>query len=220
MAGKLIIKGPSVECSENKETGDITIKIMNSKAQPGTKEFVCSVDPGTYRLVHLSAGADRKIEGEIQIDWQDARSSSNASIVLEAPEAGVSGAIIQAGEYRANPFYGVPMFLQYVGKVDAPDSPPLRFVCSHSSRVEVYQLDGTPLAIDAQGNGSLLNQGDELFVKSDGKGNMILPLSNGSASMNLIHYPAEEIPKEGITIDVEVYTDGSWKLHSRNRLAK
>jgi tetratricopeptide (TPR) repeat protein len=218
--GKLIIEGPSVEYSVNEETGDITITPMESKAEPATKEFACSVDPGTYRLVHLSAGADKKIEGEIRIAWQDADSSSNASVVLEAPEAGVSGAIIQAGEYRANPFYGVPMFLQYVGKVDAPDSPPLRFVCSHASRVEVYQLDGTPLAIDAQGNGTLLNQGDELFVKSDGKGNMILPLSNGSAAMNLILYPEEGIPEEGLNVDVEVYTDGEWQLHSRNRLAK
>jgi tetratricopeptide (TPR) repeat protein len=220
MAGKLVIKGPSVECSVNEDSGDITITAMDPKAEPATKEFACSVDPGTYRLVHLSAGADKKIEGEIRIAWQDADSSSNASIVLEAPEAGVSGAIIQAGEYRANPFYGVSMFLQYVGKVDAPDSPPLRFVCSHSSRVEVYQLDGTPLAIDAQGNGSLLNQGDELFVKSDGAGNMILPLSKGSAAMNLIIYPEEGIPEEGLDVDVEVFTDGSWRLHSRNRLAR
>ena len=77
-----------------------------------------------------------------------------------------------------------------------------------------------PLAIDAQGNGSLLNQGDELFVKSDGIGNMILPLSGGGAAMNLILYPEKAIPDEGITIDVEAYTDGSWQLHSRNRLAK
>lgn len=220
IAGKLIIEGPSVECTVNEDTGDITITPIDSAAAPATKEFACSVDPGTYRLIHLNAGADRKIEGEIRIAWQDGKSSSEATVVLEAPEDGVSGAIIQAGEYRANPFYGVPMFLQYVGKADATDSPPMRFVCSHTSRVEVYQLDGTPLAIDAQGNGSLLNQGDELFVKSDGAGNMILPLSEGSAAMNLILYPEEAIPEEGITIDVEVYTDGSWQLHSRNRLAK
>lgn len=107
-----------------------------------------------------------------------------------------------------------------MGKTDASDSPPMRFVCSHTSRVEVYQIDGTPLAIDAQGNGSLLNQGDELFVKSDGTGNMILPLSNGSAAMSLILYPKDEIPEEGLTVDIEVYTNGSWQLHSRNRLAK
>lgn len=220
VAGKLIIEGPSVECSLNGDTGDINITLIGSGNEPATKEFACSVDPGTYRLVHLASGAANRTEGQIRISWQDARSSSNASVVLEAPESGVSGAIIQAGEYRANPFYGVPMFLQYVGKDDVPASPPLRFVCSHSSRVEVYQLDGTPLAIDAQGNGSLLNQGDELFVKSDGAGNMILPLSNGSAAMTLILYPEKGIPEEGLTIDIEAFTDGSWQLYSRNRLAK
>lgn len=94
---------------------------------------------------------------------------------------------------------------------------------AHEPRAETKLPDkhiNPPLAIDAQGNGSLLNQGDELFVKSDGIGNMILPLSGGGAAMNLILYPEKAIPDEGITIDVEAYTDGSWQLHSRNRLAK
>ncbi len=103
MAGKLVIEGPSVECSMNEETGDITITPMESKAEPSTKEFDCSVDPGTYRLVRLSAGADKKIEGEIRIAWQDDNSSSDASVMLESPEAEVSSDIIQAGEYSANP---------------------------------------------------------------------------------------------------------------------
>lgn len=38
--------------------------------------------------------------------------------------------------------------------------------------------------------------------------------------MNLILFPDDAIPEEGITIDIEVYRNGSWHLHSRNRLAK
>ncbi len=219
-AGRLKIEGQSVECSANEETENITITLLDPKADPAPTEFACSVKPGTYRLIQMNATAKTKTEGEIRISWQDADSSSNASVMLESPESGVSGSIIQAGNYRANPFYGVPMFLQYVSKEDVPDSPPLRFICSHTSRVEVYQLDGTPLAIDAQGNGSLLNQGDELFVKSDGAGNLILPLTKCNAAMNLLLYPDKGIPNEGITIDIEAFVDGKWQLYSRNQLAK
>lgn len=219
-AGHLVIQGPSVEIRANDETEEITITLLAAGTDAAATQFACTVDPGTYRLIHLHAGAETKIEGEIQIIWQDQDSSSTASVKLEAPESGVGGAIIQAGEYRANPFYGVPMISQYVSENPAPDLPPLRFICSHTSRVEVYQLDGTPLAIDAQGNGSLLDQGDELFVKSDGLGNLILPLTNGSAAISLLLYPEKGIPEEGLTIDIEAFVDGEWQLYSRNRLAK
>ena len=112
------------------------------------------------------------------------------------------------------------MYLQYVAETPAADSPLLRFICSQTARVEVYQLDGSPLAIDGQGNGSLLDPGDELFAKSDGAGNMIVPLANGSATLNLLLYPTRGIPNEGLTVDIEAWMDGSWQLHSRNRLTR
>ncbi|MFU8893228.1 MAG: hypothetical protein ACNA8L_06325 [Luteolibacter sp.] len=219
-SGHLVIDGASVDWSTNEETGQITIALMKAGSIPTPTQFACTLEPGTYRLIELSAGAETNLQGEIQILWRDEDSSSDARVTLEAAESGVGGAIIQAGEYRANPFYGVPMYFQYVSEDAAADSPPLRFICSHAARVEVYQLDGSPLAIDAQGNGSLLDQGDELFAKSDGAGNLLVPLSNGSATINLLLYPANGIPKEGLTVDIEAWIDGSWQLYSRNRLAK
>jgi len=218
--GHLQIIGRFVEYSASQDSDDIVIKVLGAKDDPVPTEFACSVEPGTYRLIHLHAGAETKVEGEIRVRWKDAEASSDAMVALEAPESEVSGAIIQAGEYQANPFYGLSMFLQYVSKEAAAGSPPLRFVCSQPARVEVYKLDDTPLAIDAQGNGSLLNQGDELFAQSDGAGNLILPLSNGQAAMSLRVYPDKGIPDEGLTVDIEAFVGGAWQLHSRNRLAK
>jgi len=42
------------------------------------------VEPGTDRLIHLKAGAETKVEGEIQITWQDECDSSNAPVTLDA----------------------------------------------------------------------------------------------------------------------------------------
>lgn len=218
--GRLTIRGQAIEYSLHKETDDIIINLVAAKQVTKPTDIRLSVKPGTHRLIHLQAGADVSIQGEIQLDWQDAFSSANASVVLETAESGVSGAVISAGDYRVNPFHSVSLFLQYVSAEDVPESPPMRLVCSQPTRIEVYQLDQALVAIDAQGNGSLSNQGDELFAKSDGNGNFILPLSKGRMVLNVLVYPQEGIREEGLTVQIEVFVGGSWQIHSTNRLAK
>ncbi len=217
--GRFKIHGMPLQLSTNEENGDITAA-LSGQEDAKDSELALVISPGSYRLIHLTADAAFKNQGELKFTWTPERgqSSVDATVQIDAPETGVEGAIIQAGNYKSNPFYGVPVHLHYVTKIPSADSSPLRFVCSLPARVEVYLLDGTVLAIDGKGNGSLLDPGDELFAKSDGKGNLLLPLTAGSASFRVMLYPQGPLPKDGITLSVEAYENGQWNLHSENRL--
>lgn len=217
--GSLHVTGAAAEISVVQETGDVMIQLADGGADGG-KSTDLTLDPSTYRLVEISGSGPFEARRELALRWISASKQNTVESVvqIETSETGVAGAIIQAGVYQANPFYGVPIHLTYATKTPAQTSPPVRFITSQPARVEIYQLDGTPLAIDGQGNGSLLNTGDELFGKSDGSGNPVLPLADGRSFFRAVVYPEAPIAKEGLQLDIEVFSDGKWSLHSRNRI--
>ena len=195
--------------------------VRPAKGVPGEKtQHRFRLDPQTYELIRITADQATTKEGELALIWTslDGKSSVEAEVQIDTPEEGVSSSIIQAGNYRANPFYGVPMHFHYVSTDNAAESMPLRFVASQKSRVEVYAMDGTPLTVDAQGNGSLWDRGDELFGMSDGEGNLRMPLVQGAVSFMVLIYPEGPLPEEGLNLNVEVNMGGEWKLNSQSRL--
>lgn len=223
--GLLGSTGMPLSLSLDEESGDI-VATVNASAEDGADELALSINPGSYRLirVHGSAVAETPEEdsqAEMRFRWSSSGEDDDADevvISVQSAQDEVTSGIVQAGSYHANPFYGVRLHHQYITHDDGPNSPPMRFVASQSTRVEIYQLDGTPLAIDGQGNGSLLDRGDELFGFSDGRGNPLLPLTDGTAAFQVILYPDGSLPEEGLMLDIEVFESGEWQIHSRNRL--
>ncbi len=215
--GRLVISGAPLGISENRETDDIEILLGGETAADG-QGIDLTLKPATYRLISVSSGPDPAGESELKLAWIGANPSASVVRIGE-PESGVAGAILQAGVYQSNPFYGTPIHLSYVAKDGSAASPPIRFLASQTARVEIYQLDGTPLAIDGQGNGSLSNPGDQLFAKSDGAGNLLLPIVGGRSALQVIVYPFSPISDEGLQLNVEVFGGGKWSLHSSNRIA-
>ena len=213
--GNLEISGAQLTATVNKESDDIHVELGKS----GDSSLALTLAPASYRLITVAAAANGA-DGELKFNWKSAggKSGEEALISIEAGEKGVAGAIIQAGEYQANPFYGVPIHLSYVAKDKRAKSSPLRFKASQIARIEIHRLDGTPLAVDGAGNGSLLDPGDELFIDTDGAGNLLLGLADGVAALYIIAYPKDPIGKDGLKIDVEAFDDGYWSLHSSNRI--
>jgi hypothetical protein len=218
--GRLTLAGAPAVLSVEGEEGDILARLVK-EGEVGGAGIGVSVDPGTYRMVRISSDGATTRQGELKLTWTTDGDGVpvESTVIIEEPESGVAGAVIQAGNYRSNPFYGVPIHLHYVAIDKSVESLPLRFVCSKAARVEVYLLDGTPLAIDGQGNGSLLDRSDQLFARSDGMGNMLLPLGDGSASFRVVLYPDGILPDEGIALSVEAFDKGVWSLHSKNSFA-
>lgn len=218
VGGTLEISGAPIAATEDVETGDIRVSL--SKAGESFAALELSLAPGSYRMVTITGKAEGGDDGELSLAWRsdDKAKGDEARILIDSREKGVAGAVIQAGNYQANPFYGVPIHLSYVAKDQRTKSSPIRIVASQKTRIEIYGLDGTPLAVDGTGNGTLLDAGDELFSETDGAGNLLLGLKDGSAALRIIAYPAGAIGEEGISLDVEVLDGGPWILHSRNRI--
>lgn len=217
--GTLSCRGMPMSFSREGEQGDVVVR-PSAGMKADETSLRLRLEPKTYELIHITADPAATREGELSLIWNslDGKTSIEASVQIEAPEKGVSSSIIQAGHYRDNPFYGLPLYLHYVSTDKATESLPLRFVTSENARVEVYAMDGAPLSVDAQGNGSLRDRGDELFGSSDHQGNLKLPLAAGAASFMVLIYPDGDLPDEGLNLNVEVYRDGEWLLNSQNRL--
>lgn len=217
--GTLSSRGIPMVLTREGENGDVIARPATASDQ-GNATLRIRLEPGNYQLIKITADKNFAKQGELALIWTSWRGETKveANVVIESAEKGVSSSVIQAGNYRANPFYGVPVHLHYVTTDQATQSSPLRFITSEKARVEVYAMDGSPLSVDGQGNGSLLDKGDELFGASDGEGNLKLSLTNNAASFMLLIYPDGELPEDGLTLNVEAFQDGKWSLHSQNRL--
>jgi hypothetical protein len=216
--GTLSATGLPLDFSENQETQAITAGF--SGGDDARSEIPLRIEAGTYRLITLRGEAGSGQQGAIEMKWSGDRDGATAisKLMIESPESGVHGSLIQAGDYRKNPYYGIPIPHTYVS-LDAGDgSFHVRFKTSAAARVEVYGIDGTPLCIDAQGNGSLRDSGDELFGGSDRKGNLSMPLKDGEAAFMIVLYPHGRLPDEGLLLDVEIFDGEDWNIHAQNRL--
>ena len=217
--GSLEISGAPMTATVDDESGDILVKLANAKGD-GRSVLPLTLAPGSYRLITVAAGAEETGVGELAFAWRstDGGNGAEAALLIDMREEGVGGAVIQAGDYRANPFYGVPIHLSYIAKDRRPKSPPIRFKASQAARIEIHRLDGTPLAVDGSGNGSLLDAGDEVFSETDGSGNLMLALADAAAALRIVAYPEGRIDKDGLRIEIEVFDGGAWVLHSSNRV--
>jgi tetratricopeptide (TPR) repeat protein len=218
--GTLDISGPPHLAKAGGENGDIRVELGGAAGHGPRSALPLQLDPGSYRLITVAAGAAHAGEGEMKFVWRPTAGdpSAEATMSIDVREEGVAGAVIQAGDYQSNPFYGVPIHIAYVASDKPPQSPPIRFKSSQAARIEIHLLDGTPLAVDGTGNGSLLDSGDELFAQTDGAGNLRIAMVDGVAALKIIAYPRDPIAAEGLQIDIEVLDGAEWNLHSRNKV--
>lgn len=216
-AGILEGVGVPVHFSLLDDSGDIQASIGTTNR---ANSLSLSVEPGSYRLIALKAGEGTGDQGKFTIRWSAADSAHRTESVIELSEATevASSAVIEAGAFRLNPFYGVPVYHHYIDISKAELSKPLRFVCSQQARVEIYGMDGTPLAIDGSGNGSLHDAGDELFGSSDGTGNLQMALTSGAVSFMVMVYPLQKLPDDGLNLRIEAWEGESWSLHAEDLL--
>lgn len=214
--GTLDISGPALTAKVDDETGNIWVEL----GKAGETSLALTITPASYRLITVAADSEDASDGELKFNWRSlgGEMGDEAKITIDKREEGVAGAIIQAGQYQANPFYGVPIQLSYVAKDQRTKSSPLRFTASQVARIEIYRLDGTPLAVDGTGNGSLLDPGDQVFTETDGAGNLLLGLIDGGAALRVLAYPQGKIGEDGLKIDVEAFNGSEWSLHSSNRI--
>ncbi len=213
--GQLTAVGMPVNIKPIDGTLDIMVAVG---AKDGSNTIAMDLSPGTYNIIEVSSDAGKNLSGALALTYKSNTGSSETTcnISIENTQNATNSTIIQAGQYQLNPFYGVPIYHQYVSTDSSTHTKPLRFITSEPSRVEIYQMDGTAAAVDGQGNGSLQDGGDELFGNSDDHGHLLLPIAENRTFMMILVYPNKTPPENGLSLRIEALEEDKWTLYSED----
>lgn len=220
--GTLLVKGLPLNLTTDQEQQEIKINLAPELVQtPTPSSLKISLEAGQFWFITLVAPADEAPSGNLSVLWTPDQSSPSQESLITLAEAdqGINSAVIEAGEYRNHPFHGIMIHHHYADRSPTQKSPPVRFLSSHPARIEIYDgHDQSPIAVDANGNGSLDDPGDERFDEGNGQGELILPLNNHLAFIRLQVYPETTLPTEGLTIQFQIQTENGWETFSENRV--
>lgn len=220
IAGSLSVGGvpASLAWDAASQTGRITIG--DSSARIAGPQAI-RIAPGATALFCISAEAGVPLEKPLILEWHDSAGCGQTSVwEFQVPESGVSEAVVEAGEFKYNPFFGVPLYHHYQHAERDNRRVAFRVRSSRPVRIEVYDQDDRPISVDANGNGSLLDAGDCAFRDANFDGVGELELISGEAAFRLQAYP-EAIPEAaGLEVRVEALIDGKWCPVATDRIIR
>lgn len=177
------------------------------------------IEPGSFAIIRLAAAPGAVGKATLSAVWSaPGQKDQTSEWMIDDAETGVSSAVVEAGEYKGNPFYSVPIHHHFV-RADLTDGPAdFRIVASAPTRIEMYDEEDQAVFVDAQGDGSLSGTSDVLYAdrNSDGAGDVTC--KEGEASFRLQVYTAGPIPTEGLTLTIESKVDGTWVAVSEDRI--
>lgn len=130
-----------------------------------------------------------------------------------------------ASSLSSNPFQSIALYHQVAILPQSPAFLPCRIRCSVPLRLEYYDAGSQVLlAIDANGNGNLTDEGDLHLVSKDGLAAAMLPLPAGMKHTTLkvkvysIDGKAPNPSGEEILLTTEVFRDTQWVTESISKL--
>jgi hypothetical protein len=214
--GTLAFEGLPAHAVWNAATGNATVTLGKGGS---IRLSNVRLESGGEALIELFAPSSVAAKGKLTVVWSVPGQPDLRSVwSLEDAENGVSSAVIDAGEFRGNPFYGVLIHHHYMQA--ARDAPRVNFRVTASApiRMELYDDAGHPVFVDATGDGSLGGVGDSLFTDTDGDGAGDLLATKGEAPFGLLVYPPAKIPAEGIRLRVEVKVGAQWVVFAEDRI--
>jgi hypothetical protein len=179
------------------------------------------IEPGTYTVIDLVAEAGKFVPGELSVAWHVPMQEGQTSVwIIDEAEGGVASAVLDAGIFKRNAFYGVPIHHHYQQVDPAGSIAALRAVCSIPARVELYDGSGRPIYIDATGNGRFDGPGDVVFQDADSDAFPDVALEDGEALVRLQVFPSSELPEEGLKITLESRFEGQWLPFAEDALQR
>lgn len=177
------------------------------------------IEPGSLALIQLSAAADAISKGTLTAVWSMPGQKDRQSVwSFDAAEEGVSSAVIEAGEFKSNPFYSVPIHHHFIPAEGSTLPANFRITTSSPARVELYDAEDRLISVDAKGDSSLGDAGDSLFSDVDGDGAADFPAGESETSFRIQVYPSGKIAAEGLSVKLEGKLDGQWVVVAEDRI--
>ncbi|MCP5545838.1 MAG: hypothetical protein H7A50_00535 [Akkermansiaceae bacterium] len=212
--GILSIRGLSADIRWDGVTASVRI------GKPGAGKVAIRIDPGCYARVDLSSDVPPPV-GEFELAWTGPANGRQASRwIISAPDDGIASAVVDAGEYTSNPFYGIPIHHHYQDAGGGESATAFRVRSSVPARIEAYGAEDTPLFVDANGDGELTGSGDSLFLDVDADALADIPVVEGECVLHFEVFPIGDLPSEGVNIELETYTGGRWSVIAEDRIVR
>ena len=214
--GTLAFDGIPADAVRDPATGNTRVT-LGSNGMDRLPKF--RVDPGSFTLIDLAAAPGDIGEGSLTVVWSAPGQKDQQSVwTVHGAEKGVAAAVIDVGEFKRNAFYSVPIHHHYFHP--ASDSPhlDLRINTSAPARVELYDASDRLVMVDSQGNGSLRDKGDLLFIDANSDGEGDVATTEGEAVFRLQVYPAGEIPADGMEVSLMAKIGGEWVPAAEDRI--
>ncbi|MBK1833134.1 tetratricopeptide repeat protein [Roseibacillus ishigakijimensis] len=215
VTGQLELSGLPSSWQENALESEVTISIGAGEARAHRP---LTLAPGTFLLLSLN-NENPYQEGELLVEWQpEGESSQRSAWTFSTAEEGFNKAVIDAGHYHLNEFYGVPVYHHLI-KQAATDEEDMTFRVQSSApaRIEVYDLEDKPLLVDNNGDGNLIGAGDGLFSDQNQDGLVDTRLRNGLGAIRLQVYPQAGLTTD-LTLTLSGLIDGEWSVLAEDTL--
>lgn len=218
--GVLTISGLPAKISWDQELGHGTVEVGASAKSEG-KETIeeIRIAAGAVAIFSCSGKIANENSKTVFLEWSEkGQTQGRCEWILEAKDKESDGAIIDAGEYADDPFFLIPVYHHLQTKAKGPVN--LRVITSKPCRVEIYDEQGVPQMVDAEGNGSLQNSGDWLGVDRDRNFSAdVLPdEKTGETRFMLMLDPAKMTGEEPLRVRVEWLVGGKWHPAAENQV--
>ncbi|MCW1912468.1 hypothetical protein OJ996_02715 [Luteolibacter sp. GHJ8] len=206
--GTLSFSGLPVDAAWKQASGEATVLL----GKTGTNQLAnVRVEAGSFAVIDLTSPPDQFAPGELSVIWSSPGQKDQISVwTIEDTEAAVAAAVVDAGVFKRNAFYGVPVHHHYQSPAADDGSAPIRAICSIPARVELYDAENRPVYVDANGNGEFGDPGDVVHQDQDRDGSPDIQLRSGETRMRLQVFPSGDLPSDGLKIALESRFQAKW----------
>lgn len=197
--------------------------VVDGASEPASKSQTLSLAPNDQIIIDTVAAQPGSDGGELALTFQtNTGVSLTATWQYHSSSESVSKAFINASRVTDSPFYLVPIFHSLQRQsVEIDPITNFRFVASSPMRVEVYDsASGQLVYIDANGDGDLLDSGDQLAHDADrnGEPDVVFEADALTADLEVHFHTPPTTSTKRIELSLEMKVGDSWEPQSINQI--
>ncbi len=218
--GHWIITGAAVSVNHHGKT-------WNSENATTTLRIPDRIAAGDVAAIVPQVSAPASSSASVQVSWEnEAQAAGKPSLwELRWGETAASQMILDASLLTSNPFRSLSLYHEVAILPHSAAFLPCRIKCSVPLRLEYYEFSSKELlAIDANGNGNISEEGDLHLVSKEGLAAAMLPLPATRKQTRLevklysIDGKAPNPSGEEILLTIEVFRDNVWVAEAISKL--
>lgn len=218
--GYLKVKGFPAKIVWHQETNLGSVELGDESGNPlETPSESIQIEAGAVAIFSCSCKSANVVRKNVILEWVgQGREEQRCEWTIETGDKETNGAVIDAAEYKDDPYFLIPVHHHLQSKVKELVN--LRVVTSQPCRVELYDDQGTLQMVDSKGNGSLKDSADWLGLDRDRNlaADLLPDPMTGETRFLLLLDPMDWKGAEPLRVRVEWLVDGQWCLAAEDQI--